>query len=65
MFNLFRKPYEGYNSDKGLVKGLGEGFYDFFNTVTVESFNFTNKVRIRIFTLLLDHGWRLKGKEGC
>jgi len=55
-YGVFRKPYHGYYSDKGFVKGLNEGVWDLYQVVTKESVNFTNKV-INIFSNLLAQGW--------
>ena len=45
LLGVVRKPYESYTSDRSVVKGLGQGFYDLYAVVTEESYNFTNKIR--------------------
>ncbi|CDW87518.1 UNKNOWN [Stylonychia lemnae] len=45
LYGVVKKPYQGFYSEKGVFKGFGEGFYNLYNVVTEESFNFTNKVR--------------------
>lgn len=40
-YGVFKKPYIAYQSERGMLKGFGEGMYDFYYVMTVESVNFT------------------------
>ena len=43
-YGVFKKPYAGFCSEKGFVKGLNEGVWDLCKAVSSESVNLTNKV---------------------
>eukprot|EP00347_Sterkiella_histriomuscorum_P005333 403357015 len=45
LYGVIKKPYQAYQNEKGVLKGLGEGFYDLYSVMTEESYNFTNKIR--------------------
>ena len=44
VYGLFRKPYKAYMNDKGLVKGIGEGAYQFYSVIAEESGFISKKV---------------------
>ena len=43
-YGLLRKPYKAYMSEKGLLRGFGEGAYDFYSILSQESSLLTGKV---------------------
>ena len=37
MYGLLKRPYLRYQQDKGIVKGMGEGFYGLYKAVSDEA----------------------------
>ncbi len=53
IYGLFRKPYKAYMSDKGVIRGFGEGAYEFYSVIKEESGFITSKVSYHLINLSL------------
>jgi hypothetical protein len=60
IYGLFRKPYKAYMSDKGLIRGFGEGAYEFYSVIKDESGFITSKVRYLLIHFYLAIRWGLE-----